>query len=176
MPLATFDVVYRAYAQIVEKSCSYGRAYEDFPHQPYKLLEAYSLAWLAEREKGLYFTSHWERQQGASTAALAMVMASQNVYVVVSDTRLAKNITNKAFKAFPKQGGNIHSHVRPNVIHKNVWWMSGLRNCVLSNQPDLVVVDSETAYRKDRDQAIDDLQRFLRCGIVVLDALNLRLL
>lgn len=170
MTLATFDEVYRAYVNIVESNSPHGSVYQDFPHQPYKLLEAYALGWQAEQKNELLYTSLWERQQGATSAAIALAMTSSDVYVFVSDTRRAKDVTTKIFRAFQKQSGHIHSHIQPNVIHKKVWWMTGLHQCATGRRPDLVIVDSETAYRKDRDQAIDDLRRFFKCGILVLDA------
>lgn len=172
MPLASFDVVYRAYACIVEKNSVYGRPqpFVDFSHQPYRLLEAYALAWQATIDKSLAYTSHWGRQTGATTAALAMAMTTTDVTLLVSDMRRAKDVTRTLFRAFNKESGNIHSHLQPNVVHKNVWWMTGVRHCVHGRQPSLVVVDSETAWRKERDQAIGDLRSFLQCGVLVLDA------
>lgn len=163
--------MYRAYAHIVELTSPLRNSqFEEFPHQPYKLLEAYSLAWLAERDKTLAYTSHWGRLQGATTAALAITMTSPDVTMLVADMRRARDVSRRIFKAFNKESGNVHSNLQPNVVHKNVWWMTDVRHCVHGRQPSLVIVDSETAWRKERDQTIDDLRRFLHCGILVLDA------
>ncbi len=173
MSLGTFDEVYHRYHAIVKRDHQqiYGHGkYEEFEWQPYKLLEAYSLAWQAEQNSELLFTSHWTRMQGATSTAIAMMIENNDACILVSDTRQAKDMTSRIFRTFQKQSGHIHSHVQPNVIHKRIWWMTGLRQCVTGNQPKLVIVDSETAYRKDRDQAVDDLRRFLGCGVVVLDA------
>jgi hypothetical protein len=172
VPLSSFDVVYRAYVHIVEKNSQLRSPppYADFPHQPYRLLEAYALAWQAANDKSLTYTSHWGRQQGATTAAIAMAMTSPDVTLLVSDMKRAKEVTSRIFRAFKKESGNIHSHLQPNVVHKNVWWMTGVRHCVHGRQPSLVIVDSETAWRKERDQAIGDLRHFLQCGVVVFDA------
>ncbi len=170
MGLASFDQVYRAYASVVEANSPRGSTYNDFSHQPYKLLEAYALGWQAERENELQRTSEWNRQQGATTAAVALAMTGDDIFVLVSCLQRAKSMTTKIFKTFQKQSGHIHSHIQPNVIHKKIWWMTGLHQCATGHRPDLVIVDSETAYRKDRDQAVDDLRRFFKCGILVLDA------
>jgi hypothetical protein len=170
VPLATFDTVYRAYAHIVERNAYRRGPFVEFPHQPYRLLEAYALAWQAAKDKSLLYTSHWGRQEGATTSAIAMTMTSTGVTHLVSDMRRARDTTNMVFKSFSGEGGNIHSHLQPNIVHKNIWWMTGVRHCVHARQPELVIVDSETAWRKERDQTIGDLRSFLKCGVLVMDA------
>lgn len=171
MPLATFDTVYRAYIHIVESTNpTRNSTFVEFPHQPYRLLEAYALAWQAINDKSLQYTSHWGRQEGATTAAIAMAMTATDATLLVSDIRRAKEATRRVFKSFNGQGGFIHSNLQPNVVHKNVWWMTGVRHCVHARRPELVIVDSETAWREERDQAINDLRSFLDCGVLVMDA------
>jgi len=173
MPLGDFDVVYRNYHNVVkfEQERIRGQStYEEFAWQPYRLLEAYSLAHHCIEDKSVLYTTQWDRQSGATTSAIAMLMTCKDIVMLVSDTRTAKSTSSRIFRAFQKQSGHIHSHVRPSVIHKQLWWTSGLHQCAIGNRPELVIVDSETAYRKDRDQAIDDLQSFFKCGILVLDA------
>lgn len=99
-----------------------------------------------------------------------MMMTAGDATMLVADIRRAKTVSSMIFRAFDKQGGNVHPNLQPNVVHKNVWWMTGVRHCVHSRQPSLVIVDSETAWRKERDQTIEDLRRFLNCGVLVLDA------
>lgn len=172
MPLASFDVVYRTYIKLVELQSHVpsGPNFKDFPHQPVKLLEAYSLAWKAIKDKELIYTSEWQRQEGASTTAMALAMTTDNATMLVSDMARAKDTTRKILQTFQKESGKLHPHLQPNVVHLNVWWMTGVRHCVHSRQPELVIVDSETAWRRDRDQSIDELRNFLKSGVLVLDA------
>lgn len=172
MPLGSFDEVYQRYHALVKRDFQqiYGHGrYEEFAWQPYRLLEAYALATQALENKSVVLhTSFWERQTGATTAAIALMMASKDVFVMKADMRAAKATSTRIFRTFPEASEFRNHQAQPAYIHENVLWMTSIHHQIRGEQPTLIVVDSETAYRKDRDQAIDIL-RTRDCGVLVLD-------
>lgn len=169
MLLANFGDVYMCYEHIVKQTTPYQHfTFYDFPNQPYKLLEAYSRAWGAVQDQGVAHTSPWERQTGASTTAAALAMCQPDAVILTADHRGAIAMTRMLVRAFPKEAERVKSTASP--IHRQVWFMTGMHGCMVSQpSPSLVIVDSETAYRKDRDQAIDDVRHYKRCPVLVLD-------
>lgn len=169
MRLANFGAVYDCYRQLIERDSKYiPTCVDDFEWQPRRLLEAYALAERAIEDKSVLHTAPWERQSGATTTALALMLTTSNVVILKADMRGAKHISNIMMRTFSGQSLNALERVKPNVVHKSVWWVTGLYECMMGQHPDLVIVDSETAWRRERDQAISTVS-MLNCGVLVLD-------
>lgn len=167
MLLASFGDVYECYRRIVESERK--SADDDFPHQPYKLLETYAKACDAVENVTNVVTSIWERQSGASTTALALAMCAPDAIVLTADFCMAQHQTNRLFRAFPNEANNVRKNTGAARISSKLWYMTALDHRMIAQHPKLVIVDSECAYRKERDAAVRDVQRYVNCAVVVLD-------
>lgn len=171
--LAGFDVVYRCYDQLARychDNTMSGHEYQEFAWQPHRLLEAYAMGWRAIEDKTVVRTPEWPRQHGATTTALSLMLADEGVVMLSSDTPMARYVSRMAMGAFRKETKQRRRGVKPNIIHDRVWWTSGVLQCAQgSGLPKLVVVDSDAAYSKNREQAIEFVQN-LGCPVLVLTA------
>lgn len=175
MTLAGFDEVYLCYDGLARHcfgntmAAQRGVEYQEFPWQPYKLIQAYALGVRALEERSIVCTPTWKRQEGATTTACALMLTSEDVVVLTSDLAMAKYTSRLVTSMLEKNGW---PHAGSSVVHDRVWWMSGLEICARGQpRPKLVVVDSDTAYTKpyNRVEAIDFVHRWLDSAVLVLD-------
>lgn len=174
MALAPFNEVYEAYHRIVcvenrlTMSGSRGLPYVEFDCHPLKLIQAYALAISAVQDGGVVRTPVWNRQTGASTFACALVATSRDVTVLQADTQAMRHATRRLLNAFPSELKSISGNGSPvawyhdRVLSASTIDRRGLHGRVL---PKLVVVDSEAAYMREREEAIE---RVASLGVAVL--------
>jgi hypothetical protein len=169
MSLASFDKVYEAYHQLVdiENKLTTCRTHDEYHWQPIKLIQAYAFAIQAITNKSIVRTSEWPRQSGASTTALSLAVSSKGVIICQADARAAKYATRRILNAFSEID---HVDIRGvEWYHEKVMWATNFgHNFYGQQRPELVIVDSEAAYVKDREYTIAKLSKF-GCGVLVLE-------
>jgi hypothetical protein len=159
--LANFDQVYACYDRLARDQCAKrGGEYQEFAWQPYRLLEAYAMGIRAMESGSIVHTSEWGRQQGATTTAIALVLACDQIAMLT---------TNK-FQAWCASQiiANFSLKERIEDIHSKVWWESSVRQRVhrLSGVK-LIVVDSHCPHAAQCKEAIEFI-RIIGCAVLVL--------
>lgn len=176
MNIADYSLVYHRYDQLARhcyaNTMSSGRGveYEEFSWQPYKLLEAYALGVRAIEEKSIVRTSDWKRQSGATTVACALMLADKDIVMLASDLPAARHASRMVMSAYNQETKNRRFDVGQSIIHDKVRWTSKVKQDLHGQPlPKLIVVDSDTAYARGRDETIEFINS-VGCAVLVLSA------